>query len=76
MLRAGVDSHDSYEQLCRFVRTVSQRSRVRHFVVHARKCLLHGLSPHEKPHHSPAQVRTMAPAGRMPCCMQCLLAHT
>ena len=42
---AGVDDADSYDQLCSFVQTVSQQSGVRHFVVHARKCILHGLSP-------------------------------
>ncbi|KAI8464838.1 MAG: dihydrouridine synthase-domain-containing protein [Monoraphidium minutum] len=43
--RLGVDDHDSYAQLQEFVRTVSERGGVRHFVVHARKCLLRGLSP-------------------------------
>lgn len=28
---------DTYEQLCHFVRTVSEGSPVRHFVVHCRK---------------------------------------
>ncbi len=36
---------DSYEQLKAFVRTVSEGSPVRHFIVHARKCFLHGLNP-------------------------------
>ena len=44
---------DSYEELCHFIRTVSERSGVRHFVMHARKCLLSGLSP--------AQNRTVPP---------------
>ena len=44
---------DSYEELCHFIRTVSERSRVRHFIMHARKCLLAGLSP--------AQNRTIPP---------------
>lgn len=44
---AGVDDMESYELLCHFVRTVSSQSRVRHFVLHARKCLLQGLSPAE-----------------------------
>ena len=42
-----MDDVDTYEQLRRFVSTVSQRSGVGHFVVHARKCLLSGLSPHQ-----------------------------
>ncbi len=50
---AGVDDVDSYEELCHFIRTVSERSGVRHFVMHARKCLLSGLSP--------AQNRTVPP---------------
>lgn len=45
--RLGVDDMESYELLCHFVRTVSSQSRVRHFVLHARKCLLQGLSPAE-----------------------------
>ena len=44
---AGVDDQDSYAQLCTFVRVVSEGSPVRHFVIHARKCLLRGLSPHQ-----------------------------
>jgi tRNA-dihydrouridine synthase A len=43
--RLGVDDADSYEALREFVRAVSEEGRVRHFVVHARKCLLGGLSP-------------------------------
>ncbi|GFR50100.1 hypothetical protein Agub_g12245, partial [Astrephomene gubernaculifera] len=45
--RLGVDEADSYEQLREFVRVVSERSPVRHFVVHARKAFLNGLSPHQ-----------------------------
>jgi tRNA-dihydrouridine synthase A len=41
--RIGVDDVDSYESLQEFVHTVSQ-SGVRKFVVHARKCLLSGLT--------------------------------
>ncbi|KAJ0397480.1 hypothetical protein P43SY_006164 [Pythium insidiosum] len=44
--RIGVDDHDSYEELRHFIETVAS-SGVRHFIVHARKCLLNGLSPHE-----------------------------
>ena len=43
--RLGVDDLDSYERLCEFVRVVSTQGQVSHFVVHARKCLLQGLSP-------------------------------
>ena len=50
---AGVDDVDSYEELCHFISTVSERSGVKHFVVHARKCILAGLSP--------AQNRTIPP---------------
>eukprot|EP00252_Welwitschia_mirabilis_P006227 TRINITY_DN17031_c0_g1_i4.p1 TRINITY_DN17031_c0_g1~~TRINITY_DN17031_c0_g1_i4.p1 ORF type:complete len:259 (+),score=39.87 TRINITY_DN17031_c0_g1_i4:138-914(+) len=45
--RIGVDDHDSYEQLCAFVETVSSLSPTKHFIVHARKALLKGLSPAE-----------------------------
>ncbi len=38
--RLGVDEVDSYEQLVRFVRVVSEGSHVRHFVVHSRKAFL------------------------------------
>jgi len=43
--RIGGDDEDSYEQLAEFVRRVSSASPVRHFVVHARKAILGGLSP-------------------------------
>lgn len=42
--RLGVDDHDSWEALTKFVRTV-EAAGVRHFVVHARKALLGVLSP-------------------------------
>ncbi|KAG2489249.1 hypothetical protein HYH03_012269 [Edaphochlamys debaryana] len=45
--RLGVDEADSYEQLVEFVRVVSERAPVRHFVVHSRKAFLNGLSPHQ-----------------------------
>lgn len=47
MCDAGVDQADSYEELCNFIIIVSSRSQVRHFILHARKCMLHGLSPAE-----------------------------
>uniref|UniRef100_A0A0G4HGP3 DUS-like FMN-binding domain-containing protein n=1 Tax=Chromera velia CCMP2878 TaxID=1169474 RepID=A0A0G4HGP3_9ALVE len=34
-----------YEELCKFVKTVSSESSVTHFAVHARKAVLGGLSP-------------------------------
>jgi len=43
--RIGVDNNDSYEQLCKFIETVSEQAPVTHFIVHARKALLKGLSP-------------------------------
>jgi tRNA-dihydrouridine synthase A len=42
-----VDDTDSYSELCRFVDVVANRGGVRHFVVHARKALLDGLSPED-----------------------------
>ena len=52
---AGVNNADSYEQLCNFVRVVSERSPVRHFVVHCRKALLN---------YSPADNRKVPPLRR------------
>ena len=43
--RLGVDDLDSFDALCEFVRVVSTIGQVTHFVVHARKCHLQGLSP-------------------------------
>ena len=40
-----MDSFDSYPELAAFIRTVAGGSGVRHFVIHARKCLLKGLNP-------------------------------
>ncbi|PXF44196.1 tRNA-dihydrouridine(20/20a) synthase [Gracilariopsis chorda] len=51
--RIGVDNDDSYQQLCDFVSVVSERGGVSHFIVHARKAILGGLSP--------AQNRTIPP---------------
>jgi len=45
--RIGVDDHDSYEELCEFVDKVVSKSPTRHFIIHARKALLNGLSPAE-----------------------------
>ncbi|TDH71804.1 hypothetical protein CCR75_003530 [Bremia lactucae] len=44
--RIGVDDNDSYEELHYFVATAASAG-VRHFIVHARKCLLKGLSTKE-----------------------------
>ncbi|VAH31204.1 unnamed protein product [Triticum turgidum subsp. durum] len=45
--RIGVDDRDSYEELCTFVDKVVSKSPTRHFIIHARKALLSGLSPAE-----------------------------
>ncbi|XP_073100213.1 uncharacterized protein [Elaeis guineensis] len=45
--RIGVDDRDSYDELCDFVYTVVSNSPTRHFIIHARKALLSGLSPAE-----------------------------
>lgn len=42
--RIGADEMDSYDELTHFIRTVASGG-VNKFVVHARKCLLNGLSP-------------------------------
>lgn len=44
--RIGIDDHDDYEYLARFVSTVAG-SGCRVFIVHARKAILEGLSPKE-----------------------------
>jgi tRNA-dihydrouridine synthase A len=38
---------DKYEDVKNFINIVSHEGGVSKFIVHARKCLLHGLSPHE-----------------------------
>ncbi|KAF9433693.1 hypothetical protein BGZ76_009103 [Entomortierella beljakovae] len=43
--RIGVDNLDTYEYLHDFIKLVSTSTSVTHFVVHARKCWLKGLSP-------------------------------
>ncbi|GJN36835.1 hypothetical protein PR202_gb25732 [Eleusine coracana subsp. coracana] len=55
--RIGVDDRDSYEELCEFssetfydewfISKVISKSPTRHFIIHARKALLSGLSPAE-----------------------------
>lgn len=44
--RLGVDDHDSYELLCRFIETVATTG-CETFILHARKAWLKGLSPRE-----------------------------
>lgn len=44
--RIGIDNMDAYEDLCRFVETVSQAG-CGVFIIHARKAFLQGLSPKE-----------------------------
>ncbi|KAI0243029.1 hypothetical protein L0F63_007373 [Massospora cicadina] len=43
--RLGVDDLDSEEFILDFVDKLSSKTRVAHFIIHARKCLLKGLSP-------------------------------
>ncbi|CAN6440267.1 unnamed protein product [Victoria cruziana] len=45
--RIGVDDRDTYDQLCEFIDIVSSCSPTRHFIIHARKALLKGVSPAE-----------------------------
>jgi tRNA-dihydrouridine synthase A len=52
--RIGVDDEDSYEQLVHFIRTVSERAGVKHFIVHARKAILNK-------NFSPKDNRTIPP---------------
>jgi len=42
--RIGVDDHDSYDQLCHFIESVSAAG-CQTFIIHARKAWLKGLSP-------------------------------
>ncbi|MGE3538122.1 MAG: tRNA dihydrouridine(20/20a) synthase DusA [Candidatus Tectimicrobiota bacterium] len=44
--RIGIDDADRYEDMAHFVELVA-RAGCDRFIVHARKALLHGLSPHE-----------------------------
>lgn len=52
--RIGIDDMDSYEQLSRFVMTVSQAGCTT-FIVHARKAWLQGLSPKQNREIPPLQ---------------------
>ncbi len=44
--RLGVDDHDSYEEVSKFITTVSAAG-ASHFIIHARKAFLNGLNPKE-----------------------------
>ena len=43
--RIGVDDRDSYEELAVFIDKVASTAPVRRFDIHARKCILKGLTP-------------------------------
>lgn len=45
--RLGVDDLDKYEDVQNFIKIVSHEGGVQKFIIHARKCYLEGLSPHE-----------------------------
>lgn len=45
--RVGVDDHDSYTELRRFVSTIHELSGCRQFILHARKAWLSGLNPQQ-----------------------------
>jgi tRNA-dihydrouridine synthase A len=52
--RTGIDSRDSYEELSRFIETITL-SGCRTFIIHARKALLSGLSPKQNREVPPLQ---------------------
>ena len=43
--RLGVDDNDTYPELVNFVRETSEDSSTNHYIMHARKAFLQGLSP-------------------------------
>ena len=43
--RLGVDNKDSWEDIIKFIETVSQKGGVQKFIIHARKAFLSGLDP-------------------------------
>ena len=45
--RLGVDEHDSYEFARNFIATLSSKTNMDHFIIHARKAYLKGLNPKE-----------------------------
>mmetsp|Transcript_26258 Transcript_26258/g.25427 ORF Transcript_26258/g.25427 Transcript_26258/m.25427 type:complete len:156 (+) Transcript_26258:357-824(+) len=42
--RLGVDDLDKYEDVLNFIKVVSVQGGITKFIIHARKCLLHGLN--------------------------------
>ena len=71
MSRAGVDDVDSYADLCRFILVVSEKGGVLHFIMHARKCILKGLSPAQNRSIPPLRsgtVTAMIPTIRVSLC--------
>ncbi len=57
--RIGIDDHDSYEDMLRFVDTVHEREGCARFTVHARKAWLKGLSPRENREIPPLRYDTV-----------------
>ena len=45
--RIGIDEQDSYEFLCDFIQTISEKGGCQDVTIHARKAWLQGLSPKE-----------------------------
>ena len=43
--RLGVDSRDEWDHIVEFIRVVSDQGGIEKFIIHARKCHLHGLNP-------------------------------
>jgi tRNA-dihydrouridine synthase A len=56
--RIGIDDRDSYAALSTFVQTVAAAG-CRHFIIHARKAWLHGLSPKENRSIPPLHYETV-----------------
>jgi len=56
--RIGIDHHDDYGFLATFIQTVA-RGGCRHFILHARKAILAGLSPRENRHIPPLKYATV-----------------
>lgn len=56
--RTGVDDLDSYEYLCRFIESV-KAAGCQHFIIHARKAWLKGLSPRENREIPPLNYETV-----------------
>jgi len=56
--RIGIDDHDDYGFLTTFIQTVA-RGGCRHFILHARKAILAGLSPRENRSIPPLKYATV-----------------